>query len=97
MTKPIEPTSWVYVLVQDPGQDEKIVGQEDVELRISFIPTFLDKDSAQEAMLSIPRERGNKYELQAIIYEDLTRYAAENDFLIFVLNGDGKILDRIAP
>jgi hypothetical protein len=97
LTLQIETTTWVYVLVQNPGQDEQIVGQIDEELRISFIPTFLEKDTAQEGMLSMPREKGSKYEIQAIIYEDLVRYAAGNEFLIFVLDGEGKILDRIAP
>ena len=42
MTKEIKATSWVYVLVQNPGGDEQIVGQKDSDNDIAFIPLFLD-------------------------------------------------------
>jgi hypothetical protein len=91
----IEATTWLYVAILKTGSSEQIVGQTDVEHEISFIPAFLDKDAAQQAMLHLKLEKKKKYEVQAIIYEDLARHAAENGFLVFVLDDDGKVLERL--
>ncbi len=95
METAIEKTRWVFVMVQNPGSDEQIVGQIDEEKQINFIPAFLNKESAQQAAMFIPKQKGKKIEIQAIIFEDLLCYASENHFLIFVLDEDGKILHKI--
>ncbi len=97
MATRIDGNTWVYVLVQNPGADEKIIGQNDPDHGISFIPAFTDKDSAQQGFLQFPKARGHKYEIQAIIYEDLERYAADAQSLIFFLDAEGKIIDKKAP
>jgi hypothetical protein len=97
MIQNISATTWVYVLVQNPGGDEQIVGQQDMENHITFIPMFLDKDSAMQAVVHMVKEPGKKYEIQAIIYEDLAVYAARGGFLIMVLDGQGQVIDKIAP
>jgi hypothetical protein len=97
MTIEINATSWVYVLVQNPGSDEQIVGQKDIASDIAFIPTFLDKDSAMQGAVHIVKEKGKKFEIQAIIYEDLATYAAQGEFFLFVLNSEGQIIDKRAP
>ena len=97
MGKEIGAATWVYAFVQNPGADEKIVGQHDLEQDVAFIPAFLDKESAQQGIIQMPCEKGNKYEVQAIIYEDLANYAAANNFLIFILNAEGKVIQKIAP
>lgn len=94
MSIDIENSRWVFVMVQNPGADEQIIGQIDEEKNINFIPTFLTKEAAQQAALFIPKEKGKKIEIQAIIYEDLARYATENNFLVFILDEDGKILNH---
>lgn len=93
----IEPTTWLYVVIQKEGTDERIVGQTDAEHDISFIPAFKGKEDAQQAMLHLHLERKSKYEAQAIIYEDLADYAEKGGFIILVLDGDGKVLDRLPP
>jgi hypothetical protein len=97
MTIEINATAWVYVLVQNPGSDEQIVGQKDIASDIAFIPTFLDKDSAMQGAVHIVKEKGKKFEIQAIIYEDLATYAAQGEFFLFVLNSEGQIIDKRAP
>ena len=97
MTKEIKATSWVYVLVQNPGSDEQIVGQRDIASDIAFIPTFLDKDSAMQGVVHMVKEKGKRFEVQAIIYEDLASYAAREGFMIFVLNAEGRITDKRVP
>lgn len=97
MTEKFTATSWVYVLIQNPGGEEQIVGQQDNEHDIAFIPMFLNKDDAMQGVLHIVKEKGKKYEIQAIIYEDLERYAKQGQSVIFVLNGQGEILEKRVP
>ena len=96
MNQKIEDSSWVYVMVQNSGTNDQIVGQIDKEKDINFIPTFLTKEAAQQAVLFTPKQKGKKIEIQAIIYGDLSRYASNNDFLIFILDENGKILSMPA-
>ena len=97
MTPKISATTWVFVLVQNPGGDEQIVGQHDIENDIPFIPMFLDKDSAMQGVVHMVKERGRKYEIQAIIYEDLAGYAAQGGFILMVLDGQGQVIDKLVP
>ena len=89
--------SWVFVAVENPGGDENYVGMVDEQAQIAYIPVFLSKDEAQSCFINMPRETGKKYEIQAVIFEDLAGDAAENGFLIFILDSIGKILDKIDP
>lgn len=97
MTQEIRSTQWVYVIIRNPGTDEQIVGQYDEKADISFVPIFLEKEAALQGALTIPLEKDRKHEVQAIIYEDLERYSAQNGFLIFVLGGDGRITQKVVP
>ena len=97
MTQKISATTWVYVLVQNPGGDEQIVGQQDTGNDVAFIPMFLDKDSAMQGVVHMVKERGKKFEVQAIIYEDLAGYAAKGGFILAVLDGQGQIIDKHIP
>jgi hypothetical protein len=91
----IEATTWLYVAIQKTGPNEQIVGQTDTEHDISYIPAFRDKEVAQQALFQLQLEKKKKIEVQAIIYEDLARHAAENGFLVFVLDEDGNVLERL--
>ena len=97
MTQQIDAHAWVYVLVQNPGTDDNIVGQIDEEHDISLIPMFLDKDAASQGVLHMAKEKGKKYEIQAIIFEDLEKYALEGQSILFVIDNDGKVIDKRAP
>ena len=97
MTNKIATTSWVYVLVQNPGGDEQIVGQRDSKNDIAFIPVFLDKDSAMQGVVHVVKEKGRKFEVQAIIYEDLAGYAARGGFILMVLDGQGQVIEKLSP
>jgi hypothetical protein len=97
MTKKINADSWVYVLVQDPGSREQIVGQREPENRIAYIPAFMDKEAAMQGVVNLPKDKGHTYEIQAILYDDLERYAAESNFLIFILDDQGRVIDKRTP
>ena len=95
MSKLIEKDQWVWVVIQDPGGNEQFLGQHDDEKNESFIPVFLEKDEAEKGLELLQREKSNKYEVQAIQYEDLVQRAAEHGFMLFLLSGTGEILAKI--
>ena len=97
MGKVIEKEQWVWVIVQDPGGSEHFLGQIDEQEDVSFILTFLKKDDALGTLNILTLEKGQKYEVQAIMYEDLVSDAVSNDFKIYILNASGKILEKINP
>ncbi|MFO7839682.1 MAG: hypothetical protein R6X08_09315 [Desulfosalsimonadaceae bacterium] len=97
MTKQPEKDEWVYVAIQNPGGDENFVGYMDEASQIAYIPAFLTKDEAQTCFINMPRDPNKKYEIQAVIFEDLTSDAAANGFLIFLLDAAGKITNKIDP
>jgi hypothetical protein len=95
MTQIVDPTAWVYVVVQNPGANETIVGQQDPDLQLTFIPVFKDKESALQGMTRMAKAPGQICEVQAIIHEDLLSYARQAGFLLFFLDGSGRVLAKI--
>jgi hypothetical protein len=43
------------------------------------------------------RDKRKKYEVQAIEYNELARDASKHNFMLFILNGAGEILEKIKP
>ena len=97
MKHKIKPDTWIWVIVQNPGTNEQFFGQLDEQTNESFIPAFYQKEDAQQCMLNLTTEKGTKYEVQAIFFEELVKDAAQNNFMIFMLDPDGKILEKIKP
>lgn len=97
MSKLVQGNPWVWVVVQDPGGNEQFLGQHEQEKEVSFIPTFLEKEEAQQCLKHLTREEGHKYEIQAIQYEELARSSSEHGFAVFILNGAGEVLEKIEP
>ncbi|MCF8094208.1 MAG: hypothetical protein K9J79_02480 [Desulfobacteraceae bacterium] len=89
--------SWIYVAVEDPGGDENFMGLYDEKTEVSYIPAFKEKEDALSCMLNLPRRTGKKYEVQAVMLDHLAEDARRNEFLIFVLDGKGRILEQIEP
>lgn len=88
---------WVWVVVQDPGGHEQFLGQQDPQADIAFIPAFSSKEAAQQGFLKLVRQPDQKYEVQAILREELAKDAAAGGFVIYLLNEHGKILEKIKP
>jgi hypothetical protein len=97
MGKVIEKDQWVWVIVQDPEGNEHFLGQIDKQEDVPFILTFLKKDDALDCLNILTLEKGRKYEVQGIMYEDLVSDAVSNDFKVYILNASGEILERINP
>jgi hypothetical protein len=88
---------WVWVVVQNPGEKEQFLGQHNQQENISFIPAFPSKEAAQQCFMDMPRQKGHKYEVQAILFEELSKDAAAGGFMIFILNENGEVLEKIKP
>ena len=97
MKKKFNDETWIFIIIQNPGGNEQFFGLHDKELDVSYIPAFENKDDAQNCLINLPTQQGMRYEIQAIMYDDLTRDAFTNNFLIFVLDADGKIIEKICP
>ena len=97
MANGIAETTWVYVVIQDPGREEKILGQYDDAADITFIPFFKDRDTGQQAVLHLAKTPGRPLEIQAIIFEDLVRYATQEGHLLFLLDASGRIETKMSP
>ena len=67
------------------------------EADISFVPGFMSKEDALKNYNMIKNTPGEKYEVQAIRFKELSKDCADNGFLIFILDGDGKLLEKIVP
>jgi hypothetical protein len=87
--------TWIWVFIENPEKNEKIVGQKEAKSNIPFIPAYKSKEEALQCMNLLARHPGSIYEAQAILYEDLARYAADNGFMIFILDGFGTITEKI--
>lgn len=94
MGKLKEENPWVYVVVQDPGGDEQFLGQHDAAEDVSFIPAFMEKEEALQCLSLLAKKEDKKYEVQAIEYRELAPRVAEHGFKIFILNGQGDIVDK---
>ncbi len=94
MTENAKITGWVYVFVCDPGEKESFLGLYNEEKDVHFIPTFRSKEEANDCFLNLPREKGKKYELQAIHIEELSAEASKNNFVVAMVDHDGKVINE---
>ena len=83
---------WVYVVVCDPGKNEQFLGLFDKDKNIDFIPAFQSKEAANDCFLSLPREKGRKYEIQAVHIDSLYLDAEKNGFIVAIVDNSGKII-----
>ncbi len=97
MSTQIHKHQWIYVVVQDPETNPQYLGQHDDEIDISFIPIFLEKEDALMCINLMARDKQKKYEVQAVMYEELIEHAATGEFHLYVLNKNGEIVEKIDP
>ena len=91
MTEKNGGSEWVYVYVGGQEGSETFIGLYNEELQVDFIPAFADKEAAQACYLTLPRSKGVKYEIQAVLMEELRRDAEANGFVVTLLDEEGKI------
>lgn len=79
---------WFYVVVQDPGSSsEELMGFVSQGGDTPFIPAFETKEEAQQCFLIMPKDlMKKKYEIQAIIKDDLIDQADKSGYKIFLMD-----------
>ena len=89
--------NWYYVIVQNPGTSvEQFVGYKDEKSNSQFLPVFKTREEAQQCFQLIPKDLFNaKYEIQAVIEDDLLRVSEEQNFKLYLLDGQGSIVDTV--
>ena len=97
MKQTIKKDQWIYVVVHGSEENVQLLGQQDTENNVSFIPVFIKKEDALMNLNLLAREKGRKYEVHAILYEDLVARIADQGFMLFVLNDSGEVVDKIKP
>lgn len=83
---------WLWVVVSDKDSEGHYLGLYDEGQDVNFIPAFENKEAANECFLQLPREKGKKYEVQAVHIDELTEDAEKAGFAIAIVDGDGKIV-----
>ena len=83
---------WLYVFVCNPGAEESFLGLYNTDQDVNFIPAFQSKEEANDCFLTLPREKGKKYELQAIHIEELHEEATKAGFSVALVDSDGKVI-----
>ena len=86
---------WVWAVIQEPEKNPQYLGQYDDEKSISFIPAFREKEHGIQCLNLLNKNENLKYEVQAILYDELVKDARKNGFLVVFLNGEGKVLEWI--
>jgi hypothetical protein len=88
--------TWVYAVIGNPGADEKLAAFHE-ENESTYIPILKTKNEAELFLSCMPRQPGIRYEVQALIFEDILSYAKENKSLVYVVNDKGVIQETGAP
>jgi hypothetical protein len=96
MTISMAKQTWVYAVFSNPGKDEKLTGFQDKNGGI-FIPVLKTNNEAEIFLGYMPLEPGTRYEVQAIIFEDVLKYAREKGSLVYLVSEKGEILEEEAP
>ena len=94
MSQEQEQTSkWFYCIIQNPGaNEEQLMGFKDEETKIEFIPVFETKEESEKCFLLMPKDIINsKYEIQALMKDDLLLYSEKTKFKIFLMDEKGQI------
>ena len=94
MTKKASDEGWVYAIVCIDEKDSHFLGLHNDEKDIDFIPVFETKDAANDCFLQLPREKGKKYEVQAVHIEELYEDAEKNGFSVALLDGEGSVVEN---
>jgi len=97
MPEKIDADTWIYTVITNPGSNEQVLGQHDAEANISYIPIFKEKEHATQGLLNLEVDRGTRCEVQAVLYGDIAEAADKNNFLVYLLDASGNVLNKMAP
>jgi hypothetical protein len=88
---------WFYCVIENSGSfADNVMGFEHNDIGTKFIPVFNTKEEAQQCFLLMPKDVMNlKYEVQAVIKEDLFTQTEETGHKIFIMDHKGQIIKEL--
>lgn len=86
--------NWYYVIVQNPETaSEKLLGFSDEKTQKNYLPAFKTKQDAQKCFQMLPKDLfKEKYDIHAMIEDDVLATAEKNGHQVFLLDETGQIL-----
>ena len=90
-------SEWFYCIIQNPETNQdQLMGFKDDKTNMDFIPIFKTKEEAQQCFLLMPKDVMNqKYEVQAVIKEDIIAQAKNTGHKIFLMDEKGSIKQEL--
>ena len=96
MSALVKNDQWVYVVVLDPNANPQYMGQQEADSGVTFIPLFLEKEDALMCLNLMATDKDRPYEIQAVLFEELSASAASAGFRLYLLNKAGEIMEKIS-
>lgn len=92
-----ENETWYFIIVQNPGtSDEEFVGFTHPDTQDNFLPAFKSRQEAEECFQLMPKDLfKEKYDIHAIIEEDLKTAADGAGHHIYILDKTGTIVSGL--
>lgn len=89
--------NWLFVIIQNPETArEQLLGYRDQDSGDSFVPAFSSKEAAQQCFLIMPKDiMNNKYEVHAIIKEDLLAHTLQEQHNVVLMDDKGRIIEKL--
>ena len=89
--------TWLYIIIRDPNtSSEQFVGFSDEKTNEKFLPAFKTKQDAKACFAMLPKDVFNgKYEVHAVIKEDVMNTAEDQGHKVFLLDEEGNILKQL--
>ncbi|MCA1792357.1 MAG: DUF3110 domain-containing protein [Desulfotignum sp.] len=86
--------NWYYVIVQNPETaSEKILGFSDEKTKKNFLPAFKTKQDAKSCFQLLPKDLfKEKYDIHAVIEEDIIDTAKKAGHQVFIMDEEGHVL-----
>lgn len=86
--------TWYYLIVQNPDTpSEEVVGFVDDKTGKKFLPAFKTRQDAKKCFQLLPKDLfREKYDIHAVIEEDVLSTAEKAGHQVFLLDETGQIL-----
>ena len=97
MTAAPSADQWVFVIVQHPENNPQIAGQHDEAADVAYIPAYFTREDAQQGLLHLTLPKSSRYEIQAFMFDDLCAQARAGGFLVYIVDADGVVRQKLAP
>ena len=89
--------NWFYVIIKDPDTPyAEFVGFSDDKTGKKFLPVFKTKQDAKACFAKLPKDVFNgKYDVHAVIEDDLVTTAKDKGHDVYLVDEAGKILNQL--